>query len=141
MSSRCRYLAGTIESNDRRNLIVDDGRFTHGFVVSEFTLWPALGAQIGDMSCVLATKANGAVMPMNAEDNRQIAWGYSAASAQGIPIQTVLLPEVIVLEELILLAQFTDFNDGLNYLIKLEPVTISDSQAALVLINNKAQDI
>jgi len=139
----CRYLAGTITtSGSRRDLIVDDGRFTHGFIVSEFTLWPARGAQQGDMTCVLATKSSGATTPANAEDNRQIAWGYQGVSPNLTPIETIILPGVVVLEELMIIADFAGaYGDGLNYLIKLEPITITDSQAALVLINNKSQDI
>lgn len=143
MSSRCRYLSGTIKTTGtRRHLIVDDGRTTHGFMVTALEIWPVYGHQIGDISVTIATKANGASLPMQAEDNRQVAWAYSAADSQGIPIATILRPEEVVLEELIIYAEWTDgYVGGYNYLIKLEPVVISDSQAALVLINNKAQDL
>ena len=143
MSSRCRYLSGTLTtSGERRDLIVDDGRFTHGFIVSDFFLWPARGSQLGDMSCVVATKSNGAATPMLAEDSRQVAWGYCGVSPTPQGIVTHYRPEEVILEELMILADFAGaFTDGLNYLIKLEPVIITDSQAALVLINNKAQDL
>ena len=114
---------------------------THGFIVTEFTIWPSRGSTIGDISAVLATKSGGAVLPMNASDNRQIAWGYAAADAQGIPISTVIRPSEIVLEELIIIAEFTGLADGLNYLVKLEPITITDAHSALVLISNKSQDL
>jgi hypothetical protein len=143
MNDRIRYLSGTLRTSlQRRDLVVDDGRFTEGFRIVGFELWPTRGNDMGDMSCVLATKSNGASMPMQAGDNRQIAWGYCAAEAQGIPIRTHHIPNEVFLEELIILAEWTDgFVNGLNYMITLEQISITESQAALVLINNKSQDL
>lgn len=141
-----RYLKGTLtDDNARRDLIVDDGRLNHGFVIKSFTMWPARSSQIVDVSAVLATKNSGATLPMVARDNRQVAWCYlsSQTAMGGGGFTSIILPDEIVLEELQIIADWAGggFADGLNYLIELCPITMSDSQAALVLINNKSQDL
>tara|TARA_R110001599_G_C12228314_1_gene657859 strand:+ start:1727 stop:2173 length:447 start_codon:yes stop_codon:yes gene_type:complete len=144
-SKDTRYLKGTLTTdNQRKDLLVDDGRLTHGFIIKSFTMWPARSGQVGDFSAVLATKSSGAALPMNASDNRQIGWAYCPyATSLGSAIESIILPDEIVLEELIIVADWTgtDFADGLNYLIELCPITITDSHSALVLINNKSQDL
>ena len=141
--SQIRYLCGTLEvSSQRRQLIVDDGRLTHGFLVTGFTLWPTNGNDVGDMDCVLSTMESGAVRPMYGEDTRQVGWGYCSLASQAAPMTTILRPTEIILEELFIVATWYDgFDNGLNYLIELTPITISDSHSALVLINNKSQDL
>jgi len=141
--SDIRYLCGTLEvASERRQLIVDDGRLTHGFLVTGFTLWPTNGDDIGDMDCVVSTTGEGAVRPMYGEDTRQVGWGYCALASQAAPMTTILRPTEIILEELFIVAFWNEgFTNGLNYLIELTPITISDSHSALVLINNKSQDL
>jgi len=140
-----RYLKGTLfEDNARKDLIVDDGRLTHGFIVKSFTMWPARAGEVGDFSAVLATKSSGASTPMIAQDNRQIGWAYGCfTSNKTVGITSILQPDEIVLEELIIVADWAApfYASGINYLIELCPITISDAQSALVLINNKSQDI
>ena len=83
---------------------------------------------------------------MNASDNRQVGWGYGVfrlPNGGATGIETIILPDEIILEELILVADWAApyYEEGINYLIELCPITISDSQSALVLINNKSQDL
>ena len=144
--TRTRYLSGTIEEpNQRVDLIVDDGRLTHGFIITEIQFWPVNAFNLGDFSCTIATKSSGAVVNMLASDNRQIAWAYFMGEtlASGPP-QYIIKPNEMIIEELILVAQWsypTLMADGLNYLITLEPLVVSDAQAALVLISNKGQNL
>jgi hypothetical protein len=144
-STATRYLKGTLtEPNAKKDLVIDDGRLTHGFIIKSFNLWPARSGQVGDISAVLATKTTGAYLPMNASDNRQIAWAYAPFSTSlGSEFVSHILPDEIVLEELVIVADWGAglFADGVNYLIELCPIIISDSQSALVLINNKSQDL
>lgn len=143
MARNCRYLSGLLQTSGfRRRLVVDDGRLTEGFVITDMKLWPVEGDQIGDVSVVVATTDDAAVIPMAGDDNRQVAWGYSAADAQGIPMVTIIRPNEIILEELVISAVIgAGYAGGINYLITLEPVTISDAHSALVLINNKSQNM
>jgi len=144
--NRTRYLSGTIEiPNQRIDLIVDDGRLTHGFIIRSIQFWPVNSFTVGDFSCTISTKTSGAVVDMLASDNRQIAWAWFAGETTGAgPPQYIIKPNEMIIEELILVAKWTYpglMPDGLNYLIELEPLTVTDSQAALVLISNKSQDI
>lgn len=144
-SKATRYLKGTLTGdNQRKDLLVDDGRLTNGFIIKSFTMWPARSGQVGDFSAVLATKSSGASLPMNASDNRQVAWAYCPyATSLGSSIESIILPDEIILEELTIIADWTapQFTDGINYLIELCPIIITDSHSALVLINNKSQDL
>jgi len=144
-SKATRYLKGTLTvDNQKKDLLVDDGRLTHGFIIKSFTMWPARSGQVGDFSAVLATKTSGAGLPMNASDNRQVAWSFCPyATSLGSTVQSIILPDEIILEELIIIADWVapSFLDGLDYLIELCPITITDSHSALVLINNKSQDL
>ena len=140
-----RYLKGTLTvDNERKDLIIDDGRLTHGFIIKSFSLWPARAGQVGDISAVLATKSAGAILPMNASNNMQVAWCFAPyGTSPGVVMECHILPDEIILEELIIVADWVagSFADGVNYLIELEPITISDAHSALVLISNKSQNL
>jgi len=144
--TRTRYLSGTIEQpNQRLDLIVDDGRLTHGFIITAIQFWPVNSFTVGDFSATLSTKSSGGVVDMLASDNRQIAWSWFAGETTGSgPPQYIIKPNEMIIEELILVAKWTYpglMPDGLNYMITLEPLVVSDAQAALVLISNKSQDL
>jgi len=82
---------------------------------------------------------------MVASDNRQIGWAWFAGETTGSgPPNYIIKPNEMIIEELILVAKWTYpglMPDGLNYLIELVPLVVTDAQSALVLISNRSQDL
>jgi hypothetical protein len=139
-----RTLRGNITaSGQRKTLIVDDGRLTHGHRITSIRMWPARSGQVGDISCTLATTGVAASLPMDASNNGQIAWVYSPFNtSQGNGFESVLDPNHIVVEELVLIADFgVAFTDGVNYMITLEPIMLTDSESAVVQIKARQQNL
>ena len=139
-----RTLRGVIENTgDRLTLIVDDGRLTHGHRITDIQLWPARASQVGDISATLATNGVSASIPMDSGNNGQIAWAYGAFStSQGNGFETVIDPNHIVVQELVLVAEFgANFADGVNYMISICPIELSDSESAFVQIKARQQNI
>ena len=106
-------------------------------------MWPARSGQVGDISAVLATDGRAAVTPMDASNNGQIAWVYAPyTTSQGNGFEAVIDPNHIVVQELVLIADFTpNFTDGVNYMITLQPMALTDSESAVVQIKARQQNL
>ena len=77
---KVRTLRGLLLSNEKRRLIVDDGRLNHGYKVVEFHVWPDGTGVTEGVGATLSTQYD-ADSKMNAGDNRQIAWSYGGYSS------------------------------------------------------------
>ena len=142
--STIRTLRGKImNTGQKKTLMVDDGRLTHGHRITSIRMWPALASQVGDLSCTLATNDIAASIPMDASNNGQIGWVYASFStSQGNGFEWILDPNHIVVEELVLVANFgANFADGVNYMITLEPILLTESESAVVQIKARQQNL
>jgi hypothetical protein len=143
--STIRTLRGKIDfakAGQKQTLIVDDGRLNHGHRITSIRMWPARASQVGDIAATLATDGRAASIPMDASNNGQVAWVYGAfAISPGNGFETILDPNHIVVQELVLVADFTGFADGVNYMITLQPITLSDSESAVVQIKARQQNL
>jgi hypothetical protein len=141
-----RTLRGNIPqsaSGQRQTLVVDDGRLNHGHRITSIRMWPARASQVGDITAVLATDGRAAVTPMDSSNNGQIAWVYGAfGTSPGNGFESVIDPNHIVVQELVLIADIAGFfADGLNYMITLEPIELTDSESAVVQIKARQQNL
>jgi len=127
----------------RVTLVVDDGRLTNGLRITSIRMWPARASQVGDCTAVLATDGRAAVTPMDSSNNGQIAWVYACFNTSpGAGFETIIDPNHIVVQELVLIADIgANFADGINYLITLEPVELTDSESAVVQIKARQQNL
>ena len=142
--STIRTLRGLLTtSGQRKTLVVDDGRLNHGHRITSIRMWPARASEVGDISATLATDGVAATIPMDASNNGQIGWVYAAfTTSQGNGFEFILDPNHIVITELVIVANFgAAFASGVNYMITLEPIMLTDSESAVVQIKARQQNL
>ena len=134
-----------MNTGQKKTLMVDDGRLTHGHRITSIRMWPARSSQVGDISCTLATNDVAAIIPMDASNNGQIGWvwgSHGTSQGNGFRFTSVLDPNHIVVEELVIVAEFgADFTDGVNYMITLQPILLTESESAVVQIKARQQNL
>ena len=131
-------LRGKLRANEKRRLIVDDGRFTHGDIVESFRVWNASVASGNDVEAVLALSEDSLVGANAAEDNGQIGWSFQFIGTNGGLDGSVIDPDHLVVRDL-----WIENISGApcNFLIVLRPTTITEDQAVLALIKEVSQDV
>jgi hypothetical protein len=93
-----------------------------------------------DVSGVLSIDYDGARQEWLAEDSRQIGWSSTTMStSNSVNNKTDILdPDHIVIRDLYVTAYS---NSGrINYLVIVEPVTLSEDEVVLQLIKERSQD-
>lgn len=132
-----RTLRGRIDANSQRRLVVDDGNFTSGFKVKSFCMFPLSLSSGGDVEGVLGLDYDIASI-WNASDNRQIAWAcMTTTNTTRVMNWEKIDPDHIVVRDLYL---YNMSDISANYLIEIEPVTISEDEAVIALIKERSQD-
>ena len=136
---RPRTLRGILKDTNIRQIVVDDGRLNHGYVVKEFHVWVQGGGAEG-VYAVLGTQydmSSGG----DASDNRQIGWAGNAwSTGTGLTATSfnVIDPDHVVIQDLWI--QRINPTDNCNYLIVLEPITLNNDETILQLIKESSQD-
>lgn len=132
-----RSLRGNIPNQGRRKIIVDDGRYNHGYKVTKFQCWPENNNT--GVEGVLSLSQEGATRG-DASDNAQIAWVI--AGDNQVPSMTgvleVLDPNHVVVRDLFV---YNNASTPMNYLVVLEPITLDPDQAVMALIKEVSQDV
>lgn len=137
-----RSLRGKVDAGSKKRLIVDDGMFQHGYKVVEFHIFGAdLSSGAIDCTGTLATSDVGQLEDWDASDNRQIAWaGYTQSTSYSpLFIKSIVDPNHIVVTDLFVGA-FSNAAAQVNYLVVVEPITLSEQQGIIALIKEKSQD-
>ena len=139
-----RTLRGTVLVNGEvKQLIVDDGRFNHGYKVLEFAILSTdPTAATADSVGTLALSEDGA-RKWTLEDNRQIGWaGQTMISSSGPErLMGLVDPDHVVLQDLYVWGTGTTAHPGYQYFIKLQAMDISTNEAVLQLIKERSQDV
>ena len=134
-------LRGTIDSSEVRRLIIDDGNFAQGHKVVSFEIFPVdMTSGSNDVSGVLSIDYDGARQEWLAEDSRQIGWSSTTMStSNSVNNKTDIIdPDHIVIRDLYVTAYS---NSGrINYLVIVEPVSLSEDEVVLQLIKERSQD-
>ena len=136
---RTRTLRGKLEDTNIKQLVVDDGRLTHGYKVKEFHVWVNGGGAEG-VYAVLG-KEYDMVAGGDASDSRQIAWAgnaWSTGSGLTATSFSVVDPDHVVLQGLYI--QRINPSDECNYLIILETRDLTYDESILQLIKERSQD-
>lgn len=138
-----RTLRGIADSGVTKRLIVDDGRLNHGYKVVRFEVFPVdVTSGASDCSGVLSLDFDGTTQSWLADDNRQIAWSsVTMSTAFSVNNKTDIIdPDHIVIMDLWILAYTSATDARINYLIEIEPLTLSNDETILQLIKERSQD-
>lgn len=136
---RTRSLRGQLTDTNVKQIVVDDGRLNHGYIVKEFYVWVNGGGAEGVYAVLGKEYDMGA--GGNAADSRQIAWAGNAWSTATEPTAgsfTVIDPDHVVIQDLYI--QRINPVDACNYLIVLEPKDLTNDESILQLIKERSQD-
>ena len=139
------------------NLIQDDHRFNHGFIIRKFLVAidnpHSSTASSRDCYAVLATSeeglwgagALGTVVNWNWDDRRQVAWASTNIPGDSVVEQTFELidPTHIILRDLWfgVTALTASAGNDFVYYIELEQVELTDNQAVMAIVQEEAQDV
>lgn len=134
-------LRGKVTEGSIKQLIVDDGRLTHGLRVTKFIVAPELSSiQSGFAVLGLDDKITA---EWDWENANQIAWSscnMAGTSKMEGPVFSLVDPDHIVIRDLFIRCVMTGSDpQHLNYFIELEAQTISDFEAIIQLTKEAAQ--
>ena len=127
-------MRGTMASTEQtRPLVVDDGRFTHGFVIEEMRIWAAGPAFVAGFNCQAVLSLYDFPPPtVNAEESGTISWAaWIESTTNGIDQFFIIDPEHVVNQDLFL---HNLGGTAMNYLIRMRPITMTPEQGVLQLV-------
>jgi hypothetical protein len=136
-----RTMRGRLSAGETRRLIVDDGRFTDGWVVESFSVVSTDPGTSADPHMVLCIDEGGMTGNWDFADNRQIAWAFMSSevgtgAGQSITYGSWVSEHVVVTDLFI-----QDFStSGGNYIITIRRQELTEDEAILALIKERAQD-
>lgn len=134
-------LRGKLSTSEVRELIIDDGRYTMGHRIVRFEIFPNdLSTGAADVSGMLVKEAAAAQQNWDASDSRQVAWSSTTMStANAVNNKTDIIdPDHVVIRELYVTGYAS--SGDVNYLVVLEPITLTQDEAVLQLIKERSQD-
>lgn len=142
MKSRIHTLRGKVAEGTIKQLIVDDGRLTHGLRVRKFIVAPVM-TTTGQSCWGTLGLDDKMTLAWDWENNNQIAWSSVRSagtnSLEG-PAFTLVDPNHVVVRDLFIRCQVggTDPQE-INYYIELESMEISEYEAIVQLTKESAQ--
>lgn len=128
-----RTLRGVAISGQPRRLVLDDGRYEHGYKVKSFIVWSPTFTNPG-----FGVLSYTETIPIqaNAANNEQFGWcNYDVGTTNLGNIQAVIDPDHVIQQD----AYIHAVGASLSYLVILEPITMSGPQAVLQLVKGKSQ--
>lgn len=131
-----RTLRGKLKANSIDRIIVDDGNANDGWRITRFDTFPT-AATGDDTQGLLSLDEDGCTGGWDASDNRQIAWSFMFIGTNGGNIGSFISRNHVVVRDL-WIENFSGV--AMNYVIDVERQVLSDDQAILALIQERAQD-
>lgn len=134
-----RVIRGKLADNETRRIVVDDGNFNDGWRIVNFT---AAGDAVN--SNEVAAKVS--LKPVTTagwdwSNNLEIAWASARNTTEanwgGFP--NAIDPSAVIVADLYVTGTSSAGGD-INFMIEIERVSLSDDQAILALIQERAQD-
>jgi len=134
-------------SGDPVRLFLFDGKFTSGYVVTDFKIWSsaydsdANADGIGKLSKSASGNTTAATF-MNAADDDEIAWatteGASVSGNDAAFNDSIIDPDNLIVEDLYIYTR-NSASKPMNYLITMDKYDIPAWKGALSLAKDKAQ--
>jgi len=138
-----RTLRGQVVEGTNKRLILNDGRLNHGYKVVSFVVACDPASSSFDAYATLSLDYDSS-KTWNWGDNRQIGWASTnIVSTAGVNAPfSVIDPDHVVIQDLWIQGQVSTGTgtDVVNYLIELEPVTLTNDQSIITLIKERSQD-
>jgi hypothetical protein len=127
-------IRGQVAPGQSNRLIMDDGMFTKGHIVTGVHI---IGSNNGTIDAVGVLSYSDATIPqINMNDSNQFGWAFwDNDTTTGNRMLSVLDPEHIVLQDLFIHA----LTGGFDYLVTIEPKTLTEPQGVLQLVKHKRQ--
>ena len=122
-----------VPTEPTRSLVVDDGRFTHGFVIESIHIWGA-GSSLPSPATSNAVLSLYETPPstMNALEAGTIGWAvWSVDTTNNFQYWSVLDPDHVINQDLFL---HNISATAFNYLITMKPIVMSPEQGVLQLV-------
>lgn len=142
MAIKTRILRGQLAANEYRKLIIDDGNFNQGFRVTRFVCAGDPAGSSQEIAVRLSTEVPNSAW--NWGDSREIAWASTRQTVEATwgGWEGAIDTTAVVLQEMWIDSKSSAVGTvNINYLIELEPVTLTDNEAVLVLIKENSQDV
>jgi hypothetical protein len=134
-----RVLRGRLADNEERRLIVDDGNPNDGWRITRFVV---AGDSVNndEVAAKVAFKRTNTGF-WRWDNNLEIAWAASRQTAQATwgGFDGAIDPSAVIVRDCWIRGASANGND-INFLIEIERVSLSDDQAILALIQERAQD-
>jgi hypothetical protein len=139
-----RTLRGQFTEGTTKRLVVDDGRLNNGYRITQFVVSGEPSSSANDAYATLSLDPNSPLV-WDWSDNRQIAWASTnIVSTSGANTAFELVdPNHVVLQDLYIQGQVSTSGGTapINYLVVLEPISLSDDEAILTLIKERSQNV
>lgn len=137
-------LRGQFQEGTVHRLIIDDGILTQGHKIVAFHVGPQDPTSAGaDVAAVLSLQYD-SPSSWEWQDNRQIAWASTSINSSSSLVTPYMLvdPNHIVIRDLYIQGTVgaAGGSSQINYLVELEPVTVTENEAVLQLIKERSQD-
>ena len=134
---RTHTLRGRVDASTTKRLVVDDGRFTNVMKVTDFYVWSEALASGDDPECLLAKNLEIGPGVADASNGNQIAWSGMRVSSTSVGPYSIVDPDHLIISDLYIsnISAATA-----NYMVVLQEDTITEDEAVLQLIKERAQD-
>ncbi len=129
-----RTLRGRLPPNGVARLIVDDGRFTNGYIVKEFYIWSdTFDSQVFGV----LSYSDAAITSANAADGNQIAWAnYNDSTTNATNQQAIIDPDHVVVQDLYV----HTVGAQASFLVVVDTYSMTEPQGVLQLVKASRQD-
>lgn len=134
-------MRGTMAPTEQtRSLVVDDGRYTHGFVITSFRVWPSSPAlPAGFNANGVLSFLESAPTTMNAEETGTFGWAsFIEGTTNDVATFSLLDPQHVVNQDLFI---HNMGGTAMNYLITMSPIVMTPEQGVLQLIKAANQAV
>ena len=134
-----RVIRGRLADNEKRRLIVDDGNFNDGWRITRFVV--AGDSVNNDEVAAKISFQRSTTNFWRWDNNLEIAWAANRQTAQATwgGFDGAIDPSAVIVADCWITGASANGND-INFMIEIERVELSDDQAILALIQERAQD-
>ena len=123
--------------NERIQLF--DGKFTTGFKVVRFEIWPRKPLSNLEFSFILSTQEVASFINNNFQDVTQIGWAQIDTNNTKFADKAVLDPEGMIIQDLYVTNRGSTDDTFCNYLIELEKYEFTAWDGAASMVRNQSQ--
>ena len=123
--------------NERIQLF--DGRFTTGFKIRRFDIYPKLPLNNEEFAFILSTQEVANINNNEFQDVTQIGWAVLDYNNQHKGYGVVLDPEAVIIEDLYITNRGSTDDTFCNYILELEKYEFTAWDGAASMVRNQSQ--